>query len=90
MADTHTPLIAKTLGPGPSRAPDVAIGLAEAGYEPSFTILGPTDLRTGVSRTKFDAEADFEVNLPPALPKPRKNIEKLREICDKKTFNSFF
>ena len=40
------------------------------------SILGHTDLRTGVSEAKFDAEADFEVRLPPAPPKPRENHEK--------------
>ena len=39
-------------------------------------ISGRTDLRTGVSGAKFDAEADFEVRLPLAAPKPRKNSEK--------------
>ena len=43
-----------------------------------------TDLRRGVSKAKFDAEADFEVHLPPAFPKSYENIEKLRKISDKK------
>ena len=47
-------------------------------------ILGRTDLRIGVSGAKFDPEADFEVRLPPAPPKPRENIEKLRQMFDKK------
>ena len=34
------PLIAKTLRPGPNQAPDVAIGLAEAGYESFFGDFG--------------------------------------------------
>ena len=49
-----------------------------------FTISDRTDLRTGVSGAKFDARADFEVHLPPAPPKPSKNIEKRREIFEKK------
>ena len=56
-------------------------------------ILGRTDLRIGVSKAKFDAEADFEVHLPPAFPKSYENIEKLRKISDKKFsifFNFFF
>ena len=51
--------------------------------------MGRTDLSIGVSRTKFDAEADFEVRLPPALPKPHENIEELRENLDEK-FSIFF
>ena len=39
-------------------------------------ISGRTDLRIGASEAKFDAEADFEVRLPLAAPKPRKNSEK--------------
>ena len=39
------------------------------------SILGHTGLRIGVSGVKFDAEADFEVRLPPAAPKPSKNHE---------------
>ena len=39
-------------------------------------IFERTDLRTSVSGAKFDAEADFEVRLPLAAPKPRKNSEK--------------
>ena len=35
-----------------------------------FVILGHTDLRVGVSGTKFDAEPDFEVCLALAPPKP--------------------
>ena len=50
--------------------------------------MGRTDLRIGVSRTKFDAQADFEIRLPPALPKTHEPIKKLREIFDKK--NSIF
>ena len=41
-----------------------------------FKILGRTDLRIGVSWAKFDAEADFEVRLPLAPPKPCWNCEK--------------
>ena len=41
-----------------------------------FTISGRTDLRIDVSGVKFDAEADFEVCLPPAPPKPCRNSEK--------------
>ena len=52
-------------------------------------ILGRTDLRIGLSVAKFDAEADFEVRLPPAPPKPSENIEKTREIFEKK-FSFFF
>ena len=56
-----------------------------------FAILGCTDLRIGVSGAKFDARADFEVRLPPAPPKPPENIEKLREIFEKKlNFFGFF
>ena len=40
-----------------------------------FMISGRTDLRTGVSGAKFNAEADFEFRLPLAAPKPRKNSE---------------
>ena len=52
-------------------------------------ILGHTDLRIGVSEAKFDVEADFEVRLPPAPPKPSKNIEKRREIFGNKLFFFF-
>ena len=45
-----------------------------------FAILGRTDLRIGVSKAKFDAEADFEVHLPPAFPKSYEQIEKLRKM----------
>ena len=84
MAATRSPLnqIDKTFRPGPNRPPHGAIGLAEAVYY-FFMILGRTDLRTGVSGAKFDPEADFEVRLPPDPPKPRENIEKLREMFDK-------
>ena len=46
-------------------------------------------MRIGASGAKFDTEADFEVCLPPALPKPRENIEKHREIFGEKKINSF-
>ena len=56
-----------------------------------------TDLRRGVSKAKFDAEADFEVHLPPAFPKSYENIEKLRKIPTKNShfffnfvFDNFF
>ena len=58
------------LGPGPNQAPDVAIGLAEARYDAFLMISVHTDLRMGASGAKFDAEADFEVRLPLASPKP--------------------
>ena len=54
-----------------------------------FTILVRTDLRIGVSGAKFDAEADFEVRLPLAPPKPREICEKRKlqsEIFVKKSF----
>ena len=40
-------------------------------------IFGRTDLRTGVSEAKFDAESDFEVRLPVARQKPNQHREKL-------------
>ena len=40
-------------------------------------IFGRTDLRTGVSGAKFDAESDFEVRLAVARQKPDQNHEKL-------------
>ena len=46
-------------------------------------IFGRTDLRTDVSGAKFDDEADFEVRLPPAAPKPHEN-------CKKQIFQSNF
>ena len=39
--------------------------------------LGCTDLRIGVSGSKFDAESDFEVRLAVAPQKPGQNSEKL-------------
>ena len=39
--------------------------------------FGRTDLRTSVSRAKFDAESDFEVRLAVAPQKPSQNGEKL-------------
>ena len=42
-----------------------------------------------ISGAKFDAEADFEVRLPPAPPKPSENIEKPREIFEKTNFIFF-
>ena len=44
--------------------------------EPTEPIFGRTDLRKGVSKAKFDAEADFEVRLPPDFPKPHENLKK--------------
>ena len=39
-----------------------------------FSILfGRTDLRTGVSGAKFDAESDFEIRLALSLPKSINN-----------------
>ena len=40
-------------------------------------IFGRTDLRIGVSGSKFDAESDFEVCLAVAPQKPGQNSEKL-------------
>ena len=40
-------------------------------------IFGRTDLRTSVSRAKFDAESDFEVCLAVAPQKPGQNNKKL-------------
>ena len=37
--------------------------------------FGRTDLRTSVSRAKFDAESDFEVRLAVAPQKPCQNVE---------------
>ena len=42
-----------------------------------FMIFGGTDLRTGVSGAKFDAESDFDVRLAVAPQKPHQNGEKL-------------
>ena len=43
-----------------------------------FAISGRTDLRIGVSETKFDVEADFEVRLPLLIapPNPGENRKK--------------
>ena len=76
-------LIAKTLRPGPNQAPDVAIGLAEAGTSHVFVTSGQTDLRKGVSEAKFDGQADFDVKKSPAPPKSAKNHEKPKKIREK-------
>ena len=47
--------------------------------------FGRTDLRTSVSRAKFDAESDFEVRLAVAPPNSAENDEKL--ISKDKTFS---
>ena len=41
-----------------------------------FMIFGRTDLRISLSRTKFDAEADFDVRLAVGRRKPRLLSEK--------------
>ena len=51
-------------------------------------IFGGTDLRTGVSGAKFDAESDFEVRLAVALQKLGQNCEKL--IFRSKNFTQKF
>ena len=48
-----------------------------------FIIFGRTDLRKGVSRAKFDAESDFEVQLAVAPPKSTKNDKKLISEIEK-------
>ena len=71
------------------RAPDVAIGLAEAGTSNFFAISGRTDLRIGVSEAKFDVEPDFDVKKSPTPPKSAKNHDKPnknREANSKETF----
>ena len=42
-----------------------------------FVIFGRTDLRISLSGAKFDAEADFDVRLAVAPPKPDQIMEKL-------------
>ena len=65
-------------------------GAGGGGEQPLFfMILVRTDLRIGVSGAKFDAEADFEVRLPLAPPKPRENSEK-RKSRSKKSLICFF
>ena len=44
--------------------------------------FGHTDLRIGVSGSKFDTEADFEVRFAPAPPKLDKNLEKQMILVD--------
>ena len=51
------------------------------------TFSGGTDLRTGASGAKFDAETDFEVRLGVAPQKPSRNSEKL--IFRSKKFANF-
>ena len=41
-------------------------------------IFGRTDLRKGVSGAKFDGQADFEIRLALAPPKPGQNSKKLK------------
>ena len=41
-------------------------------------IFGRTDLRKGVSGAKFDGQADFEIRLALAPPKPSQNSKKLK------------
>ena len=42
--------------------------------------FGRTDLRIGVSKTKFDEQADFEVRLAVAPQKPNQNTKKLNNL----------
>ena len=49
-----------------------------------FTIAGRTDLRIGVSGANFNDEADFEVRLPLAPPKPDENCE--NRFVDQESF----
>ena len=46
-------------------------------------ILGRTDLRKGVSESKFDAEADFDVKKCLAPPKSAENREKAKNKSEK-------
>ena len=46
-------------------------------------IFGRTDLRKGVSKAKFDEEADFEVRSAEA---PQKSCEKAKNKIDAETF----
>ena len=49
-----------------------------------FVIFGCTDLRISLSGTKCDAEADFDVRLGVAPPKPHQNSQK-NDFRDQKT-----
>ena len=54
-------------------------------------ILGHTDLRTSVSKVKFDEEADFEVRLAVAPQKSCEKCEKpkkLRELFAENLFST--
>ena len=46
-------------------------------------IFGRTDLRKGVSGAKFDGQADFEIRLALAPPKPGQKSKKLRFRSEK-------
>ena len=83
------PLVYDTYGTMGDGAEAWFRGLVAVAHIDFFTILSRTDLRRGVSKAKFDAEADFEVHLPPAFPKSYENIEKLRKISDN-FFSIFF
>ena len=77
------PLIAKTLRPGPNQAPDVAIGLAEAGHEAFFS-------RFRIAQTSGQVYLEQNLmpelilrsiclQLPQNLPKTSKNVAKFSE-----------
>ena len=92
------PLIAKTLRPGPNQAPDVAIGLAEAGHEAFFS-------RFRIAQTSGQVYLEQNLmpelilrsiclQLPQNLPKTSKNVAKFSEkkklFFFQKNFDDFF
>ena len=57
---------------------------------PIFMIFGRTDLRIGVSKAKFDEQADFKVRLAVAPQKPRQKSKKLSKLQEKHQTSSFW